>query len=119
MCRRRGAIAATVAEDGLQVVRGGEQLRLYQFNTHVAEHWFCGVCGIYTHHRRRSNPREFGYNVACLEGINPFALGEVPTNDGVHHPADREQAISGGCAAPASRLSATVRSPCARHARGA
>lgn len=90
MCRRRGAIAATVAEDGLQVVRGGEQLRLYQFNTHVAEHWFCGVCGIYTHHRRRSNPREFGYNVGCLEGINPFALGEVPTNDGVHHPADRE-----------------------------
>ncbi|MDY1033433.1 GFA family protein [Stenotrophomonas sp. CFBP8980] len=90
MCRRRGAIAASVAEEGLQVVRGGEQLRLYQFNTHVAEHWFCSVCGIYTHHRRRSNPREFGYNVACLEGINPFALGQVPTNDGVHHPADRE-----------------------------
>ena len=89
MCRRRGAIAASVPQNGLQVVRGAEQLRLYQFNTHVAEHWFCSVCGIYTHHRRRSNPREFGYNVACLQGIDPFALGEVPTNDGVHHPADR------------------------------
>ena len=57
MCRRRGAIAASVAEDGLEIVRGGEHLRRYQFNTHVAEHYFCSVCGIYTHHRRRSNPR--------------------------------------------------------------
>ncbi|PSD44831.1 aldehyde-activating protein [Stenotrophomonas maltophilia] len=56
MCRRRGAIAASVARAGLQVVRGQNHLQLYQFNTHVAEHYFCGVCGIYTHHRRRSNP---------------------------------------------------------------
>lgn len=28
-------------------------------------------CGIYTHHRRRSNPHEYGYNVGCLEGVNP------------------------------------------------
>jgi len=89
MCRRRGAIVAGVAESGLEVVRGHEHLRLYQFNTHVAEHYFCGVCGIYTHHRRRSNPREFGYNVGCLQGINPFGLGEVETNDGVNHPSDR------------------------------
>jgi hypothetical protein len=25
-----------------------------------------------------------------LEGVNPFDIAEVPTNDGVHHPADRE-----------------------------
>lgn len=37
MCRRRGAIAASVAEDGLHIVRGQAHLRLYQFNTHVAE----------------------------------------------------------------------------------
>jgi hypothetical protein len=53
MCRRRGAIAASVARAGLQVVRGQNHLQLYQFNTHVAEHYFCDVCGIYTHHRRR------------------------------------------------------------------
>lgn len=92
MCRRRGAIAASVAEDGLEVVSGHDSLTLYQFNTHVAEHWFCSACGIYTHHRRRSNPHQFGYNVACLEGIDPFALGAVPTNDGVNHPADRPAA---------------------------
>jgi len=89
MCRRRGAIAASVPLAGLQIVRGADTLRLYQFNTHVAEHYFCSVCGIYTHHRRRSNPAQFGYNVGCLEGIDPFALGAVPVSDGVNHPADR------------------------------
>lgn len=52
--------------------------------------YFCGVCGIYTHHQRRSSPNEYGYNVGCLEGINPLLLPDVPVNDGVNHPADRE-----------------------------
>ncbi len=46
-------------------------------------------CGIYTHHRRRSNPDQYGYNVGCLEGVNPFEIPDVPVNDGVNHPADR------------------------------
>jgi hypothetical protein len=89
MCRRRGAIVATVAMTGVRVVEGADVLRHYQFNTHTAEHYFCGHCGIYTHHRRRSNPDQCGYNVGCLDGVNPFDLGPVPTSDGVNHPADR------------------------------
>ena len=88
-CRRRGAIAGSVAEDGFRIVRGQDALRRYQFGTGVAEHYFCGTCGIYTHHRRRSNPKVFGYNVGALEGVNPFDLGEVPVMDGVNHPTDR------------------------------
>ncbi|MEE4753053.1 GFA family protein [Pseudomonas alliivorans] len=89
LCRRRGAIVATVAEDGVRVIHGQKMLKLYQFNSRTAEHYFCGRCGVYTHHRRRSNPHEFGYNVACLDGVNPFDLGPVQTSDGVNHPADR------------------------------
>jgi len=88
ICRRKGAIVAAVPLEGLRIVQGVEALTLYQFNTHVAEHYFCSRCGIYTHHRRRSNPNEYGYNVGCLEGVNPFELGPVPTSDGIHHPAD-------------------------------
>lgn len=88
ICRRKGAIVAAVPLEGLRIVQGAEALTLYQFNTHVAEHYFCSRCGIYTHHRRRSNPHEYGYNVGCLEGVNPFELGPVPTSDGVHHPSD-------------------------------
>lgn len=89
MCRRRGAIVASVSLENLRIVKGQEALRLYQFGTRTAQHFFCSVCGIYTHHRRRSNPTQYGYNVACLEGVNPFELGHVKTYDGVHHPADQ------------------------------
>lgn len=88
-CRMRGAIVASVPLDGLKVAKGQEKLSLYQFNTMTAKHCFCSVCGIYTHHQRRSNPLEFAFNVACLEGINPYDLREVPVMDGINHPSDR------------------------------
>lgn len=65
-------------------------MKLYQFNTMTAKHYFCSNCGIYTHHQRRSNPDQYGFNVGCLEGVNPFDLGEVAIYDGINHPADRE-----------------------------
>jgi hypothetical protein len=89
ICRRKGAIVASVPLAGLKVMQGEDVLRLYQFNTRTAKHYFCAGCGIHTHHQRRSNPREYSYNVGCLEGVNPFDLGEVPTLDGVNHSADR------------------------------
>lgn len=90
MCRRRGAIVASVKLNGLRIIKGEDKLSLYQFNTMTAKHYFCSVCGIYTYHQRRSKPDEFGFNVGCLEGVNPYDLGEVPVNDGVNHPADRK-----------------------------
>ncbi|NKF22786.1 GFA family protein [Solimonas marina] len=88
-CRRRGTIVASVPLSGLHVVKGAEHLKLYTFNTQTAKHYFCSICGIHTHHQRRSNPALYGYNLACLDGIDPFDLPDVPTSDGVHHPADR------------------------------
>ena len=55
----------------------------------LAQHYFCSRCGIYTHHRRRSNPNQFGVNVACLKGVSPFDFADVPVIDGVNHPADQ------------------------------
>lgn len=88
LCRRKGAIVASVPLHGLRVVAGAQHLTLYQFHTQVARHYFCARCGIYTHHQRRSNPHEYGYNVGCLDGVNLYAIGLVPVEDGVHHPAD-------------------------------
>lgn len=89
MCRRKGAIMASVPLDGLRVVKGQGVLRLYEFNTRTAKHYFCSVCGIYTHHRQRSDPTRYGFNVACLEGVNPLELRDVPVADGINHPSDR------------------------------
>ncbi len=87
-CRMRGAIAVSANLDDITIVSGKEALTLYQFNTNTAKHYFCSVCGIYTHHQRRSNPNQFGVNVACLEGISPFDFPSVIVNDGVSHPSD-------------------------------
>ncbi|MGI0118230.1 GFA family protein [Zooshikella sp. RANM57] len=89
ICRRKGAIVASVPLSDIKIIKGQDKLKLYQFNTKTAKHYFCSNCGIYTHHQRRSNPEQYGYNVGCLEGVNPFEIKQVPTNDGICHPADR------------------------------
>lgn len=48
----------------------------------TAEHYFCSRCGIYTHHRRRSKPNQYGFNLGCLEGVDPDLVQGVPVNDG-------------------------------------
>lgn len=88
LCRMRGAVAVTAGLDGLSFKAGKELLTEYRFNTGTAKHYFCSRCGIYTHHRRRSNPNELGINVACLEGISPFDFEEIAVNDGINHPSD-------------------------------
>ncbi len=87
-CRMRGAVALTAKVGDLAIFAGQDQLATYRFNTGKAEHHFCSTCGIYTHHRRRSNGDEYGVNAACLDGVSPFDFGEIPVNDGVHHPSD-------------------------------
>lgn len=92
LCRMRGAVAVSAAVGNIEFTRGEEALTLYQFNTKIAKHYFCSVCGIYTHHQRRSNPQQYGINAACLEGVSPFDFDEVIVNDGVNHPADDQSA---------------------------
>jgi hypothetical protein len=87
-CRMRGAVAVSAPLSGFKITKGADNLSLYQFNTKAAEHYFCRTCGIYTHHKRRSNPHEFGVNLSCLEGQSPFDLAEVTVNDGQRHPND-------------------------------
>jgi hypothetical protein len=87
-CRMRGAVALTAGLGDITFLAGEDALTLYQFNTRTAEHYFCSKCGIYTHHRRRSNPNELGINAACLAGVSPFDFDDVPVYDGVNHPKD-------------------------------
>jgi hypothetical protein len=92
-CRMRGAIAVSAEMGGVSIVEGGEVLTSYRFNTGTAQHLFCSRCGIYTHHQRRSNPGQYGVNVACLNGISPFDFAAVPVVDGVNHPNDNRGAM--------------------------
>ena len=88
ICRMRGAVAVTGELATFQLSSGKDNLATYRFNTGTAEHHFCKTCGIYTHHKRRSNPNQLGINVACLEGVSPFDFPEVIVHDGQLHPSD-------------------------------
>lgn len=88
LCRMRGAVVVSARVGEIVFVQGEENLSLYQFNTKVARHYFCKTCGIYTHHQRRSDPHQFGVNVACIAGMSPFDFAEVLVMNGVSHPSD-------------------------------
>lgn len=84
----RGAITVSAPLTGIEVTKGKEKLTEYRFNTKQAVHYFCSVCGIYTFHQRRSDPDEYGVNVACIENVSPFDFAEVKVTDGINHPSD-------------------------------
>ena len=70
LCVKKNAVMYKVHESGLKILSGEDKLRLYQWNTRVAKHYFCGMCGIYTFHRKRAAPDHYGVNVFCLAGID-------------------------------------------------
>ena len=87
-CRMRGAVVVSAEMGEVRIVEGADALTSYRFGTRTAEHFLCSRCGIYTHHQRRSDPNQYGVNVACLDGVGPFDFQEVPVADGVNHPGD-------------------------------
>ena len=63
--------------------KGAASLILYQWNTAIAKHYFCKICGIYTHHIRRSDPSVYGVNIGCFDEINIRDYLVTDINDGV------------------------------------
>ena len=75
ICKRKGTIMSMVKNEDFKIIKGHEdKLKIYQFHTKVAKHYFCSNCGIYTHHNPRSNPAMTGFNVGCLDDIDTFQL---------------------------------------------
>jgi hypothetical protein len=82
LCQKKGAVTGTARIDDLIIVEGADTLSLYQWNTRTARHFFCSICGIYTHHRRRVAPDEFRFNLACIEGVDPALFASALITDG-------------------------------------
>ena len=90
LCKRKGTIMTMVEPEDLKIIKGKDLLKLYQFHSKVAKHYFCSNCGIYTHHNPRSNPAMIGFNLGCIDEINTFGLKDVAINDGQNHPLDKK-----------------------------
>jgi len=85
LCSRKGYVMASVPLNNLVISKGEDYLTLYQWGTNVAEHYFCKRCGVHTHHKRRSNPKEYGINIACIAGVRPLDYKNIPVGNGALH----------------------------------
>ena len=80
-----------VKNEDFKIISGIEKLSIYQFHSKVAKHYFCSICGIYTHHNPRSNPSMTGFNVGCIDDIDTLESSkEVSLIDGKNHPLDKK-----------------------------
>ena len=67
ICSKKGAVFIRVPSERFRLLQGKDDLKLYQFNTKVAAHYFCGHCGIHTFGHPRSTPELHLINVRCLD----------------------------------------------------
>ena len=72
ICEKTGFVHVIVPESRFRLLSGQDQITTYTFNTGVAKHMFCSVCGIKSFYRPRSNPDGWSVNARCLD--DPDAL---------------------------------------------
>ena len=91
ICRKKGiTMINKIGLEDLKIKKGEELLKLYQYHSKNAKHYFCSVCGIYTHHNPRSNPSITGFNLGCVDDVDTFDLKDIAINDGLNHPLDKK-----------------------------
>jgi hypothetical protein len=67
ICRRSGFLHLILPLSRFRLIQGQDALTTYTFNTGVAKHTFCRICGIKAFYTTRSNPDGIDVNVRCLE----------------------------------------------------
>ncbi|MFP5305323.1 MAG: GFA family protein [Gammaproteobacteria bacterium] len=67
ICRMTGFEHLIVPAADFSLLAGADVLTTYSFNTGVARHLFCRVCGIKSFYVPRSNPDGYSVNLRCLD----------------------------------------------------
>ena len=67
ICRKKGFLHLIVPPENFELLQGADSLTNYTFNTKVAQHTFCSVCGIHPFYRPRSHPDMIDVNLRCLD----------------------------------------------------
>lgn len=85
MCARKGALMCTdfIPQNKLNIESEEGALSLYQFGDKTARHLFCKHCGIYPFHETGRRPGHYRVNLACVDGVDTFAL-PVEVFDGLN-----------------------------------
>jgi hypothetical protein len=67
MCEHSGYLHLVVPKTRFRLLSGEDALTTYRFNTGVAQHLFCSVCGVESFYVPRSHPDGYSVNARCLE----------------------------------------------------
>src|SRR5690242_20171554 len=67
ICARTGFLHLVLPMNKFKLIKGEDNLTVYQFNTGVAKHTFCRTCGVKSFYYPRSKPDGVSVNVRCLD----------------------------------------------------
>jgi hypothetical protein len=67
ICQKVGFLHLLVRRSAFRLVTGKDSLTSYRFNTELANHLFCKVCGVKSFYMPRSHPQDFSVNARCLD----------------------------------------------------
>jgi hypothetical protein len=77
ICAKTGFLHLIVPLSRFRLLQGADALTEYRFNTGVARHVFCRVCGVKPFYTPRSNPDGIDVNVRCLDDGHGLRLNVV------------------------------------------
>jgi hypothetical protein len=79
ICAKVGFVHVIVPASRFRLLKGQTALAEYTFNTGVAKHLFCKICGVKSFYVPRSNPDGYSLNLRCMDreqfasvNIRPF-----------------------------------------------
>jgi hypothetical protein len=78
VCSKTGYLHLIVPAERFRLISGGDALTTYTFNTGVAKHRFCSVCGVKSFYVPRSHPDGISVNARCLDAGTVEAMSISP-----------------------------------------
>jgi hypothetical protein len=67
ICAKSGFLHLIVPAERFKLLSGGDALSTYTFNTGVAKHLFCSICGVKSFYIPRSHPDGISVNARCID----------------------------------------------------
>lgn len=83
ICHMKGYVHWYVSRDRFELLTPEDHYSTYRFNTRIARHHFCPICGVAPFYIPRSDPDKIDVNLRCVEGVDLAGI-PVTTFDGRH-----------------------------------
>jgi hypothetical protein len=80
ICTKSGYLHLIVPKSRFKLLTDREDLKKYEFNTAIAQHLFCGTCGIKAFYIPRSHPDGYSVNARCLDEGTAVAINITPSD---------------------------------------